>query len=355
MIVWLPHLTHEPFPYNPKSYLVFDEYLVKNNVSILSSSFGKNDERVAYILSIMDNYSEVLPVIKTARLIQEQTVLSNLVELNCSGKIMDINNFKSLLLNIIDRQGSTILLSDTHASTALTIETCKNKAGTDVCLGVVCVDAHADFYNGLQTLWKGNTFLYLLANNFIEAMVIVGVPKFRQLSIRSKLPEDINRKIVMLDGVQDGNKIKEILGWLCNQNIDQVFYSIDIDGLLTKKLKITATEYCPFHVLLNIAKYDWATSNIEVIEQNLNDVIGPPSYQGGGRRNLLFAGDTGLNIQEVIGFLGLCFNFFDSKGVKNGIEINKSIIRGDIVELFGPDIGSNTAKAVSQIVKVLLD
>ncbi|MFA7253485.1 MAG: arginase family protein [Patescibacteria group bacterium] len=356
MITWLPHLAHEPFPYDPECHLMFDRHRAESNISYLVSTFGMNDERVAYLLDIFADYSESMSFVRKAGLIQEQAELLSIVDMNYAGTVSNENEFNTLIKRTIDIQKPTVFLSDTHSSTGLVLSVYeKNVRGnTKFRTGVVCVDSHADLYDHSQPLWKGNVFSSLIHAGTVQAMVIVGVPHFRQISIRSELTNSMNQRVVMLEDLNDRDEVNQAIAWLGDQNINQVFYSIDLDGLTTRKLQLTAMEYCPFHILLNLAKYELTGLNKDQIDEHLDDIIRPPSHQQLGRRNLFHIGDNGLNTGELIKFLEICFGFFSHKGINNGIKVDRHSIVGDIVELFGPDVGSRTAVEVAKIAQALL-
>lgn len=355
MIAWLPHLAHELFPYDPECHLMFDRHRVENNVAFLVSTFGMNDERVTYLLDITGEYSNVLTSVKEASLIQEQTELSNIVDMNYAGVISNEIDYNAIASRMLDSQEPTVFLSDTHSSTGLVLDICRKKRDVaNTRTGVVCIDAHADLYDYSQPLWKGNVFSSLINAGIVQAMIIVGVPLFRQLSIQSELTSSMSRRVIMLEDIGNGDEVNRAINWLSSQNIDQVFYSIDLDGLATRKLQLTAMEYCSFHILLNLAKYELEGLNRDKIDRYLDDIIGPLSHQQHGRRNLFHIGDNGINTEELISFLETCFSFFGHNGIDNGIKVNQHSVVGDIVELFGPDIGSKTAVVVSRIAKALL-
>lgn len=356
MITWLPHLAHEPFPYDPECHCMFDCYRVESNISYLASTFGTNDGRVAYLLDISADYSEVMSSAKKAGLIQDQAELLSMVDMSYAGTVSNENEFNNLIKEVIDIQKPTVFLSDTHSSTGLVLSVCEKKVESNVSFrtGIVCVDSHADLYDHSQPLWKGNVFSSLIHAGTVQAIIIVGVPHFRQINIRSELSRDMNQQVVMLENLNDRNEVNQAIAWLCGQDINQVFYSIDLDGLATRKLQLTAMEYCPFHILLNLAKYELAGLKRNQIDEILDDIIRPPSHQQTGRRNLFRIGDNGLKTEELILFMETCFRFFSHKGINNGIKFDQHSIIGDIVELFGPDIGSKTAVEVAKIAQALL-
>ncbi len=356
MITWLPHFECEPFPYDPECHLMFDHHRVENNISYLVSTFGTNDERVSYLLDLVTGCSEDLSSINKAGLIQEQAELLSLVNMNYSGMVSNENEVNAIIKKALDVQKTTVFLSDTHSSTGSVLCVCERMAEKNPKrqTGIVCIDSHADLYDYSQPLWKGNIFSSLIHAGNIQALVVVGVPRFRQDNIRSELTREMNQQVIMLENLNDRDEVNHAITWLSDQNINQVFYSIDIDGLATRKLQLTAMEYCPFHVLLNLAKYELKGLDKDQINDRLADIIRPPNHQQFGRRNLFHIGDNGLKTEDLILFMETCFGIFSHMGINNGIMIGRHLVIGDIVELFGPDLGSRTAVEVAKIAKALL-
>jgi len=220
-----------------------------------------------------------------------------------------------------------------------------------ICIGLIVIDAHGDLYDTNQAPWKGNVVSSLLLDGCVEFAIILGIPAKRQQVILADIPQEILRRVLMLEPNPSLDQIHTALRMLISWGITNVFFSIDPDGFNTRSAKMTAMEYCPFQILINLAEIDLYNLRREEAESKLKSVIMPQNSIQGGYKNLLGIGDRGIEIQQLRLILDYCFSFLK----QNKIEVGAEGCVGDVVELFGPDIGLNTAKVVSETIEILLN
>jgi hypothetical protein len=129
-----------------------------------------------------------------------------------------------------------------------------------------------------------------------------------------------------------------------------------LDGLNSREAKLTALEYCPFHVLANIAQLDLVGKDSLALESLLESAIRPPGRKmrsGSTVKNLFHIGDSGLSVDQIPMIINQAKSLLDDNGIHFGLQSRSGKINGDIVELFGIDFEERTANAVCQLIETL--
>lgn len=353
MQVWLPHIVTDDLPYDTEWISALSVSKLVQNIEYLLANVSSHNLLVSYINSLWQEYRDVFFAIAGSRWIHKDEELRILTTTNLSSNQTDVNRCQQIIPELCRDGDRLIFLSDSHTSTVPVIRACKEQS-TNMKIGVFCIDAHADLYTTSEPLWKGNILSTLFEESCIQSIVFLGVPVFRQKSILSEITPTLASRLAFINWPYSNDQIVKALQILTDNEITHVYFSVDLDGLDTRYAKYTALEYCPFQILANLAHIDFYEKDILT---TLEGAIRPPGRKMKSNipsvKNLLYAGDEGISIDNIPRVFDCALSFFDSHAMVYGLEYHGCRISGDIVELFGVDFDRRTAKTVCRLIEIL--
>lgn len=361
MIIWLPRLKNEKACISLERQKGFSGQQLRRNLEWLKKNI-EFDDYLFYVEKLFGEWQDDFVKIADSQWIRETltekiNVDTNYIQeeeyANCQRIVKE--NLEKGMKNKI---GNMLFLSDSHATTEIIIKTFK-ELNPKPRIGVVCFDAHADLYDSGEIPWKGNVFSTLLEKEVISTVLFVGIPIYRQAYFTVKLPQKMKDKIFFLDWNGTKEEIDSVLSkW--KPLPTHIFYSFDVDGLDSRKMKYTAMEYCSFHVLSALAAKDFTMETDKgQLMSLLRDCVMQPIQSLNNPevtvyKNLYGIGDEGVPLSKVAEITQRIEDFAKNKHVQIGLPLNKnSRLVGDIVELFGPDFEGRTAKAVAEVIDIL--
>ena len=354
MLIFLPHIFEEQFPYVRQKQQTFSAETVLANISLLRSRLGDTEE-VLYLSALVLKYEQYLKQVGGSSWIADDVSLLGADIFNLSGDNVSINDFQSLIEGLASPEGEITFLSDTHTSSGPVLRACK-RATPKKAYGVLCVDAHADIYSTYENLWKGNVFSTLIEEGTVSRLLVIGVPQYRIDNVLRETSDDIKPKVEFALW-NDEDDYCQKLKWLADGS-DEVYVSVDPDGLNSEDAILTAMEYCPFQIILSLGQETFAELDKDSLRSQLNQVLRPPGHiQKNGQqnhKNLYLIGEGGIPVRELLKLIAIARSSLQSMGVEFGLRLEKHLILGDIVELFGIDLLGRTAQAVQHIAKTLV-
>ena len=355
MLIYLPHILEEQYPYVRQKQKLFSPENVSTNLELFRGCLGVSDPEPLYVLALAEEYDIYLDEVAQSFWINDDPWWLGAGSTDLSRESVPIGDYESLIGELVssDHQ-NTLLLSDTHTSTGPTLRRCK-KMNPKRSYSVLCIDAHADIYSTAEPLWRGNVFSRLIEEEVISRLFVFGVPQYRIDNVLSSTPEHIRDRVAFADHRVNG-ETRQKLEWLCGEE-DEIFVSIDPDGLNTRQDVYTAMEYCPFQILLDIGSVSLA-NNHSVVADAFEHAIRPPgqpmSTGEQTHKNLYLVGEEGLSISDVQSVLDETTSILSSSGRTLGVSVGDKRLVGDIVELFGIDLCGRTTAAVRAISGALL-
>lgn len=349
MLIFLPHILEETYPYVRRKQEQFSPETLLANLDTFRAKL-RNTEELEYVTSLVNEYRFHLEEIRSA------SWIDSLVKADISqGVAIKLNDCQLLIRQILRNKESTVLLSDAHTSTGPTLRECK-RTNPRTRYSVLCVDAHADIYTTHEPIWKGNVFSRLIEEGVISRLLVLGVPQFRIDNVLSETPKHI-RECVGFADFQVRSKVQQMIEWLIEDS-DEVFVSIDPDGLNTRKAVYTAMEYCPFQVLLDIGTIDLTktdnTNTAKAFELALRPPGQPMSDGRKTHKNLYLIGEGGLTAEDTCWLVDEARQIMQSHNKQLGIRMGSGLVVGDIVELYGIDLYGRTTSAVQTIACALI-
>jgi len=359
----LPHLSNESLIYSPTKQKGFSCLQLLNNIEWLKTVLGANDPLVRYVDTLTKEWEEDISEVQEASWIKK-TIEKRMGVRSSYNEEADYAECRKVAIKCMKEKTAKdekplLFLSDTHTTTEIVLNSYK-ELNPMPDIGVICFDAHADLYDPTKELWKGNVFSILLEKNIISCVLFVGVPIFRQMNIISEISEKIEKRISFLDWKKTDQEIELALSKFIGLSPTNIFYSFDIDGLDSRKEKYTAMEYCSFHILTKLAEKDFTTeTDKDKLTKMLRDCVMQPvkdlsNPENVACKNLLKIGDEGVSLDEVYDIIHKIEAFAHINNIQIGLPLPQdSLLVGDIVELFGPDLKEKTAYAVSEIAKSL--
>jgi len=349
MLIYLPHILEEPYPYVRHKQEQFSPETLLANLDAFRVQLGSTDE-LQYVRDLANEYEPHLEAISSACWI-DSLVCADIQPAAATR----IDDYQSLIQQLPRDIGNAVLLSDTHTSTGPTLRECK-RANPNTRYSVLCVDAHADIYATSEPLWKGNVFSRLIEEEVISRLLVLGVPQFRIDNVLSDTPAHIRERVGFADYRVRSN-VQHMLEWL-TEDADEVFVSIDPDGLNTREAVYTAMEYCPFQVLLNIGTLTEDYMDYRSASEAFGLALRPPGHPttdgANTRKNLYRIGESGLTVEDTRWVVSEARSIMLSRGKQLGISRGSGILVGDIVELYGIDLYGHTASAVRAISNALI-
>lgn len=290
---------------------------LKNNIDLIKDSDN------SYALYIMDLYNEYNKFIKR----------------NNNPKFI-VDNFKNIkkMKAIEEVNDNTIILSPSHDNSYFVLK--KLNSNKEKNIIVICFDMHCDCYNYDNDLWKGNVFSKLLFEGIINKLLIIGVPKEKKDQTLNDIDNRVKDKIILCDF----NNVKCILE---KDKTSEIYVSIDLDCLDTRKSKYTALEYTSFNILSKFSEKKIINfSNI-----NIKDYIFIKNKLG--YTNLYKAGDDGLSIKLLLKYIAEIQSMCKKLNHNYGIKYKNNIFYGEITEINGYDYGNLTNMIVMRIIDKL--
>ena len=234
-----------------------------------------------------------------------------------------------------------LILSDNHKQTYFAIKELNiNKIKKSA---IICFDMHSDTYEYTNKLWKGNVFSKLLYERYIDYVFIIGIPKYKRNTTKKDIPKDIKNQVLFID-------IKKIKYYLNKYKIKNLYVSIDIDCLNTRKLKMTALEYCPANILKNLSNFPYNKINKFNIENYLEKAIFVKNEWG--YSNLFHTGENNLNLNDLKTAIKNIKKIVKELKIKLGFDNGKCF--ADITEINGYDYAGITSNIVSELIEELL-
>ncbi len=303
---------------------IIDEKIDTKNLDKIMSLVTKKHKYGKYLLNLYNEYKEFL--------------YENNNPISISQNLKQIYNYST---NYEMLENCDLILSDNHKQTyfaikKLNVNKVKNSA-------IICFDMHSDTYEYNNKLWKGNVFSKLLYEKYIDYVFIIGIPKYKRRITRKDIPKDIKKQVLFIDS-------KKIKYYLAKFKIENLFISIDIDCLNTRKLKMTALEYCPTSILKNISNLPYNEINKFNIEKYLKKAIFVKNDLG--YSNLFHTGENNLNLND----LKIAIN--NIKKIVKELNINLGFGTGkcfaDITEINGYDYAKITSNVVSELIDELI-
>jgi hypothetical protein len=198
-------------------------------------------------------------------------------------------------------------------------------------------------------------FSHLIEEGVISRLLVLGIPQFRIDNVLSDTPEHI-RECVGFADFRVRSNVQQMVEWL-GENSDEVFVSIDLDGLNTREAVYTAMEYCPFQILLNIGTVDQTNLTDETAAEAFALTLRPPgqpmSDGNETRKNLYLIGEEGLTVEDTCWLVREARSILRSCGKRLGVRVGTSSVVGDVVELYGVDLFGRTTSAVETIASTL--
>lgn len=354
MLIFLPHILEETYPYTHQKQREFSAQRVRYNLGLLQSRLGDSLDELSYVTALVLQYAEYFEQINAARWITDDPKHLGEHVVDLTGEQIPLGCYNTFAEGILVRKDKYVLLSDTHTSSSPVLRACK-KASPQRRYGVLCVDAHADVYSTNEPLWKGNVFSTLIEDGAISRMLLVGVPQYRIDNITSQEPDAITAKIDFANWETKG-EVSRKLEQLADVT-DEIYVSVDIDGLNTRDAIYTAMEYCSFQVVLNLGTTRLDEHNEDGLRRALNEIVRPLGHiQLDGtqtRKNLYLIGEDGIPLPELLRVIEESKSYLRSINRELGVTCQGGRVIGDIVELFGIDLLGQTAQAICAIVKTL--
>jgi hypothetical protein len=315
---------------------------------------GGSLDELSYVTALVLQYTKHLEQINITGWVTDDPQHLGKCAIDFYGEPIPLGRYDAFAESILAHRDEVVLLSDTHTTSSPILRACK-KASPHRRYGVLCVDAHADVYSASESLWKGNVFSTLIEDGVVSRVLLVGIPQYRIDSIMSQEPGTITAKLDFANWRAKGEvsrKLNELV-----DATDEIYVSVDIDGLNTRDVTYTAMEYCPFQVILNLGVACLENLDNSQLRQSLNELIRPPGHvQLDGtqtRKNLYLIGEDGIPLSELLRVIEECRSYLRSVNRELGVTYHDCQVLGDIVELFGIDLLGQTAKAARSIVETL--
>lgn len=323
MIGWLSKETEKQ-----DKIINFD--LLNENIEIIKNL--KSKKRIMkYVIDLFDEYKSFLKI-------NYNNV--NYVTDNLKKEYND--NLKNITEDISKVNDCSIILSSSHENTFYILKELNKRKKEKVL--VICLDMHSDTYDYNDNLWKGNVFSKLLKDNYINSLVVLGVPKEKIAYTKKNISKDIQKKI----SISYNYDIKK---YLKKYKPATIFVSIDIDCLNTRNDKITALEYCPMTILKNISMISLKKLSTREIKNLIMNCVYVKNDLG--YANLYKVGENKINLKKLIDII----KNIKYQCSKNGINLGfnyKSHIWADITEISGYDYGNLTSELIIKIIDELI-
>lgn len=346
MIVALPHLTTETYPYTPEATTRFSTINLATNIAHIEKALGKKHWFTNHINTIVGKYAEVIDNVNYIDWIKPYSATLNTIKAWPEDET-DPEQYKHGILQTVTNPGEYLFFSDTHASSGPLITICKQQ-NPKMRIGVICFDAHADIYDTNAPLWKGNVFSKLIHEDVIEELLVIGVPDFRRKNAFRDTPPDIIKRVTFAHH-QSRQELTAGFEKLAKAT-SHVFYSFDPDCLDSFESQYTAMEYCPFHLILNLGLIE-LDDELLGHQDELIAKVGRPQGQYGPRNLLQFGED--ISLQDLQGLVTDSGAYLVQHRVEIGLDTGECRVLADVVELFGPDFRSNTMRAARKMAQAI--
>ena len=320
MIAWIS---------NEKNYFKINYRRLKNNINVLKKE--KDNEYFQYVINLFDEYDLFLK----KSINNSKLVFGNLIT-KYKNEIIDCSDDINLV------RTCNLVLSSGHDSTYHVLKALNNKKDKKVL--VICIDMHLDAYDYNDELWKGNPFSKLIKENYIKDFLTIGVPECKVKNSLADVPKDIKEHVKIINENEIEKNIKKI-------NPTNIFISIDIDCLNTRKYKITATDYSPASILYNISSIELCKQNSDIMLKQILDCIYIKNSLG--YANLYRVGENEMNFNKIKNIISITRKSCDKYGINLGFNYKNHII-GDITEISGYDYGGFTSKIIVKLINELI-
>ena len=258
---------------------------------------------------------------------------------NIEDSIIKKIKIQKLNQNLPMANNCNIVLSNSHKETYFLIkELNKTKLKNST---VICFDMHSDTYSHEDNAWKGNVFSKLLYEKIIDNVLIIGVPQDKLELTLNDIDENIRDSVHII-------KIQEIEKYIVKTQTKNIFLSIDVDCMNTRKLKMTSLEYCPATILNNISNF----SEDVIYKKDAKNIIKNAIFVKNnlGYSNLYHVGENGLDLTDLKEGILQIKKCCDKLKLNLGFE---SKCYADITELFGYDYDDITLCNVIELIKIL--
>lgn len=325
MNIWLPHLREDP-----RIGKIGKKELDQLTMNILKLQCYKgSDERIDYILELYEEYQVELRSTADIPLGQGSSLLKQAIDLDLSATTVKDYHVPEMVNSRDARE--IFLFSDSHTSTFRSLQDSEN----GFTRAIVCFDTHDDL-SDMEKPWKGNVFTHLLNTGIVDYLVLVGVADFRIRKTLARISSELSRQVLF------STNPTVIIAWLKAKQVDEAYLSFDLDVIRTRTEQLTAMEYCPFGVLLNVSSSSLGQLGFVEAQNFAEGCIRPPVGTK-GVRNLYHLGEEGPTTDDALKLIKEIKRLMTISGISKGFKANWGTLLGDVVELNGPDLGYRTS------------
>ena len=350
---WLPGLQCETSGPTAAATGCYSYATFQRNLGVLQGLRDAGNEEATYLLALADEYGGYMADITQYDRIEQNPGLPTDAPLispqyPLGPEIMQIRIGRGL--RELPAGEPLLCLTTSHGTTGPLIRAC-HTINPSMRIGVICVDAHADLYDGALPMWKGNVFTHLLAESSIAYLCVMGIPAFRREAMLNQVPGEIGAKSTLLTERVTPDDLTIVASRMLDAGVTHLYVSIDPDGFTTRASVFTAMEYCPFNCLVNLGQVDLTGVTPDTLSTTLDQVIRPANPHQGGKKNLYHIGDTGVTICQASTHIATLYEQLRDQATPY-LDCGPHVY-GDIVELFGPDVEGRTAYAVTRLAQHL--